>query len=194
MAAKSSSQKDRTPAADAPTEPVSDEAVRAKTGRGWEEWFALLDTAGVAKSDHKAITTVLDEAGVGPWWTQMVAVGYERARGLREKNQRPDGWSVSGRKTVDVPVERLFAAWTDADLREKWLGQEAFTLKKATAPKSLRIAWGDGSPLVVMFYPKGETKSIVQIDQRKLPDRTASDRQKAFWGERLGRLKEILEA
>jgi hypothetical protein len=192
MASKPS-PKSPAPAADAPTEPVSDEAVRAKTGRGWEEWFALLDAAGMAKSDHRAITAVLDEAGVGSWWTQMVAVGYERARGLREKNQRPDGWSVSGSKTVDVSVERLFAAWTDAELREKWLGQEAFTLKKATAPKSLRIAWGDGTPIAVMFYPKGEAKSIVQIDQRKLADRAASDRQRTFWADRLKRLKEILE-
>ncbi len=180
--------------ADSKTEPVSDEAVRAKTGRGWEEWFAFLDAAGVAQADHKTITAVLDEAGVGSWWTQMVTVGYERARGLREKNQRPDGWSVSASKTVGVPVERLFAAWTDAGLREKWLGREAFTLKKASASRSLRITWGDGSPLEVMFFPKGEAKSIVQVDQRKLPDRAASDRRKAFWSDRLKRLKEILEA
>ena len=186
-------RKGKGAAADASSPPMSDDAVRAKTGKGWDEWFALLDAAGGAGRDHKGIVALLAGAGAGSWWQQMLAVGYERARGLREKHQTPDGYQVGGSKTVGVPVERLYEAWTDAKLRTKWLGKEKLAVRKATEPKSLRITWGDGSALDVLFYPKGEAKSSVQIDQRKLPDRAAIDRQKAFWKERLARLKEVLE-
>jgi|GEM_PF-4858550 len=38
----------------------------------------------------------------------MVAVGYEQARGLRQKNQSAQGFQVTSSKTVAVPVARLY--------------------------------------------------------------------------------------
>lgn len=105
----------------------------------------------------------------------------------------PLGYQVGGNKTVNVPVEALYAAWIDEPLRERWLPGATFTLRKANAAKSLRITWEDGSNLEVLFYPKGEAKSQVTLDQRKLPDNAAIERMKTFWKERLARLKEILE-
>lgn len=173
--------------------PVSDEAVREKTGRGWEEWFALLDGAGAASMAHPEIVAQLAAAGVGPWWQQMVAVGYERARGLRRKHQTASGYQAGGSKTVGVPVERLFAAWADEGERERWLPGASLTIRKATPHKSMRITWGDGSNVDVLFTPKGEGKSQVAVDQRKLPGTAEVERAKAFWKERLGAIKEMLE-
>jgi len=60
---------------------VSNEAVRAKTGKTWPDWFAILDKAGARKMDHKQIVAYLNEHHqVGPGWQQMVTVGYEQAR------------------------------------------------------------------------------------------------------------------
>ena len=53
------------------SERMSDEAVRAKTGKTWDEWLAILDAAG--------------------------------ARSM-------------GNKEIGAPVDRLFAAWSDAAL------------------------------------------------------------------------------
>src|SRR5262245_42305997 len=63
---------------------VSDEAVRAKTGKTWPQWFKLLDARGARRMKHAEIAEMLhDELGVPPWWSQMVTVGYERVRGKR---------------------------------------------------------------------------------------------------------------
>jgi hypothetical protein len=63
---------------------TSDETLLAKTKKGWAAWFFALDTAGAAKLDHAAIVRLLAERhGVASAWSQMIAVEYERARGLR---------------------------------------------------------------------------------------------------------------
>jgi hypothetical protein len=105
----------------------------------------------------------------------------------------PEAYQVGGSKTVNVPVEALYAAWIDEPLRERWLPGSTFTIRKANAAKSLRITWEDGSNLEILFYPKGDTKSQVTLDQRKLPDNAAIERMKTFWKERLAKLKEVLE-
>lgn len=65
---------------------ISDDAVRAKTGKTWAEWFSILDSAAAAKKKHVEIARFLrKKQRCASWWSQMVTVGYERARGLREK-------------------------------------------------------------------------------------------------------------
>jgi hypothetical protein len=63
-------------------ERVSDEAVRSKTGRGWAEWFELLDGEGARELIH-------GKYGIDGWWAQNVTVGHEQERGLRDKHQKP---------------------------------------------------------------------------------------------------------
>src|SRR5919199_6695774 len=87
---------------------ISSEAVRAKTGKGWAEWFAVLDKAGAAKWPHKQIASFLHEQECGDWWSQMVAVGYEQARGLRGKHQAGGGFPARARKTVAGPPATPF--------------------------------------------------------------------------------------
>lgn len=173
--------------------PVSDEAVAAKTGRTWDEWLEALDARGCATMAHKEIVAVVGgDFGIGPWWQQMVTVGYERARGLRETNETTDGYQVGASKTVAVDVTDLWKAWEDARRRKRWL-PDTFTVRKATAPKSMRITWNDGSDLQVLFYPKGDGKSQVTVDHRKLPDAPRVQAMRAFWKERLDTLKTQLE-
>lgn len=71
---------------------MSDAAVRAKTGKGWSEWFKILDAAGARKMEHRDIANYLHKHhNVPGWWDQMITVGYEQARGRREKRQKPSG-------------------------------------------------------------------------------------------------------
>jgi hypothetical protein len=82
---------------------MSDDAVQAKTGKNWKEWFAVLDKAGARKMSHQEIVKYLNtNEGVGPWWQQMVTVTYERARGLRDLHQKPSGYEISISRTVDA--------------------------------------------------------------------------------------------
>lgn len=173
--------------------PVSDETVLAKTGRSWAEWFALLDDAGARRLSHPQIVKLLAQHGVGPWWRQMLTVGYERARGLREKHETISGYQVGASRTIAVPLETLWMAWSDARRRRSWLGDVKLNIRKATKPKSMRITWDDGSHVDVLFTAKSPEKSAVSIDHRRLPDRNRVEEMRAFWKDRLDALRKKLE-
>ena len=174
------------------SERMSDEAVRAKTGKTWDEWFAILDAAGARSLGHKEIVALVSPEA-GPWWRQMVTVTYEQARGLREKHQTATGYTANASRTIGVPVDRLFEAWSDAALRRRWLPDAELTIRKATPGKSLRISWGDGSNVDVGLIPKGESKSQIAVEHAKLPDAEAVARAKGYWKQALDRLQQVLE-
>jgi len=173
---------------------MSSEAVQAKTGKTWAEWVTALDAEGCAKLSHKEIVAVVNSRfGIGSWWQQMVTVGYEQAKGLRDKNQKADGYSVSASKTINASAEALFKAFNDARTRKKWLA-EPITIRKATPAKSLRITWGDGpSSLDIGLYPKGEAKCQVTLQHSKLKSAKEVAQLKKFWGQKLADLQALLE-
>lgn len=174
---------------------TSDTEIRRRTGRGWEEWFDVLDEWGAARRTHAEIARWLrEEHGVAGWYSQSITVGYERARGLRAPGEHADGFAVTASKTVAVPVERLFDAFDDRALLERWLPGADLRLRTATAPKSARYDWEDGSTRVIVgFDDLGETKSRVALSHERLPDADTADGMKTWWRERLTVLKPLLE-
>lgn len=196
---------------------MSEAAVKAKTGKTFARWFALIDKARDAAArgsggkgsttrgsmTHKEIAAWLgDEHDVGPWWRQMVTVAYERARGLRQKHQTATGFQISKSVTLQAPIGEVFDAWRSAAKRSRWLADPGFTVRSATKNKYLRLTWIDGSTNVeVNFYPKesargaskaAASKTQVSVQHNRLPDAKAGQRMKAYWAEQLGRLKEHL--
>jgi hypothetical protein len=175
---------------------VADAAVQERTGRGSEEWFALLDAWGGTNRNHTEIARwLVEEHHADGWWAQSVTVAYEQARGMRAPGQRSDGYfNATGSKTVAVSVERLFEAFADPGLREQWLPDVKLTVRTATAPKSFRADWEDGSTrIVVGFTAKGDAKAQAAVAHEKLPDADAAVRMKAFWRDRLAALKGLLK-
>jgi hypothetical protein len=173
---------------------VTDDAIRGATGIGWEDWFEILDAAGAAQMSHPQIARWLaSERGIPGWWAQNVTVTYERARGRRAANQTNDGFHVSVSKTVGVPVERLYATLADDAERAAWL-PNGVTLRRATAPKGVRLAWDDGSRVVVGLSAKGPARSQLTLSHERLADAASVERMRAEWRERLAELKNRLEA
>jgi hypothetical protein len=183
-------------ASGAPVLTASDEAIQRRTGRGWEEWFDLLDEWGAAERPHKEIARWLrEEQRVDGWGAQSVTVSYERARGLRAVGERPQGFSVTSQKSVAVPVERLYDAFVDEAQRRLWLPDAELRERTATKPKSVRFDWGDGTTRVnVWFEAKGDAKSTATVSHERLADGAEVDRLKAYWRERVTALKALLEA
>jgi len=63
---------------------ISEEAVMARTGKGWQEWLAILDAWGAPTQGHtRTAAYLLDHHGLSGWWAQAVAIRYEWERGLR---------------------------------------------------------------------------------------------------------------
>src|SRR5688500_9518745 len=192
---------------------MSDEAVRRKTGKGWDEWFALIDAWGGAERSHTEIASwLMSEHNVDGWWAQSVTVGYERARGKRAMGQLVDGFSANASKTVNVGVERLYDAVADGRRRGRWPGAP-FSISSATPHKSVRGAWMDeatavaaasgeakgggarsganggvsstakGSRVSIELSSKGEGKSQLQVQHTRLRDAAAAEALKGFWRE-----------
>ena len=175
---------------------ISAEKVRDRTGRTWNEWFALLDEWGAAEREHHEIAAWLGaEHAVAGWWAQGITVEYEKARGLRPPGGDRDGTLNAGAsKTVAVPVERLFDAFADLELREQWLPGAPLRQRTAKPNRTLRYDWGDGSTRVILgFQAKGDEKSTVAVSHERLPDAESAERMKAYWRERLSALKTLLE-
>jgi uncharacterized protein YndB with AHSA1/START domain len=175
---------------------TSDEAVRGATGRTYEDWFRLLDEADMTSRRHGEIVSELtDEHGVDSWWAQTITVGYERARELRPPHGGRDGlFSISASKTIDVPVERLFEAFTDEALRERWLPGGELRERTSQPGRSARFDWGDGATRVnVGFEPRDKGRSQVAVAHERLPDAEAAEQTKQHWRERLNALKALLE-
>ena len=173
---------------------MSDKAVKAKTGKTWDQWFAILDKAGAKEMSHKEIVKFLNSKhDVGPWWQQTVTVTYEQARGLRDTHEKPGGYQISVSRTVNVPLANLYKVVANEKSRSSWLSEDGLVVRKATANKSLRVTWKDGkSSLEINFYPKGDGKSQVVVQHSKLPDAKAAAHMKIFWGKALDRLRESL--
>jgi len=173
---------------------VRDEAVKAKTGKNWAEWFEVLDRAGAQQMTHQEIVALVRrEPKASAWWQQMVTVGYEQARGLRVVHEKPEGFEISVSKTFDVPAGTVFLLFQDPKLRKRWLQDPNFEIRKATANKAIRLDWIDGKTLVVVaFTAKSANKTQVSVQHSRLSSAGAAKRQKQYWAEQLVRLEKVL--
>jgi uncharacterized protein YndB with AHSA1/START domain len=174
---------------------LSDQAVKKATGKSWQEWLAILDKAGARKMNHTQIAAYLyKEQKLPGWWAQMVTVGYEQARGLREKHQRREGYSISASRVIDVPLSALYHSWADARQRDKWLKVKGIQIRKSTPNKSMRITWSDKkTSLEVNFYNKGKSKAQVVVQHSKFRNAKAVEKMREYWAKKLDSLKAYLE-
>jgi uncharacterized protein YndB with AHSA1/START domain len=175
---------------------VGNEAVLRATGKAWEEWLKVLDRAGAKTMPHKDIALMLSrQFAVPDWWSQMVTVGYEQARGLREAYQNAEGYSANASKTVAAALNQLYDAWNDPALRARWMPDAPVEVRRSNDGKSMTMAWTIGDSRVdVGFFDKGQGKSMVQVEHAKLKDSAAVMRQKEYWQDALGRMQAFLEA
>ncbi|CAN5257759.1 hypothetical protein BH20ACT5_BH20ACT5_22390 [soil metagenome] len=176
--------------------PHSDAALRARTGRVWDEWFVMLDRWSATDHTHTEIARwLVTEHAVDGWWAQAITVGYEQARGMRAPGQRADGtFEASVSKTFAVPVDRLFAAFAFDDERERWLPGSPVRIRTRQEARSLRADWEDGtSRLLVLFTGKGPAKSTVTVVHQRLADSAALELARELWRGRLTELKSLLE-
>ena len=178
--------------------PTSDETIRERTGRGWEEWFDLLDEAGAADMSHREIARWLAErAGrrtcspgtCRPWSAATSA----RAGGARSASTRTASPSPPRRPSPSRSSGSTRRSSTRT-LRARWLPGAELRERTTIEPRSARFDWGDGpSRIHVSFAAKGEAKSDRGAAHERLPDAAEAERMKAFWRERVAGLKEVLE-
>jgi uncharacterized protein YndB with AHSA1/START domain len=180
------------------------ERVREATGRGPEEWFALLDAAGAQDMDHKAIVAVLEREHpeVSAWWRQSLTVEYERARGKRLVGQTADaGFQVGVTRTFDVGLDEaweLIASRTDL-----WLGEDvALEPGERCARGEIRVVkprdrvrlrwrpdgWDEPATLQLTLQERRPGRTAIGAHLERLPDASAREAMRSYWRGVLERL------
>lgn len=172
---------------------MTDAAIKARTGKDWAGWFAALDKAGAAKLDHTGIAKLArEDMGAGDWYGQMVAVSYERARGLRAMNQKCDGeFSVSVTRVMGASVAQLYAAATAVP--QSWFPKRVIEETSRTKDKYWRGKWKSGK-LEIGFYAKGPGRAQIALQANKLPNAEAVETERAVWKKAIDKLQKIVEA
>lgn len=152
---------------------IGDDAVRAATGRSWDEWEAELDARGAAGLSHSELAALLADGLIeSGWWQQMVAVGYERRKGTRVTGQTADvGFNVGVQRRVAMTPEDAWRLVTSPEGVRAWLGHaRGFVLEKGAAYTAdggvagvVRVA-RPGSHLRVTRQPPGWPRaSTIQV-------------------------------
>jgi hypothetical protein len=174
--------------------PHTDASIRKNTGKGWKEWLRILDAWGAKARKHGEIATHLREVHRVPgWWAQAVTVGYERARGMRAKYERPTGFSVSVSKTFTTGVGKVYAAFTDPRRRSEWLDRGTLRTRTTRKNRSARFDHAEGGTRVIAYFEsKGRAKTTVTVEHERLPDAASVEEMRALWKARLADLGGVL--
>ena len=173
---------------------VSDSAVKARTGRDWAGWFAVLDKAGARSLAHREIAHLLAlRHRVPHWWSQMITVEYERARGLRLRHQTSAGFSVSVSRTLSTRLPQLYAAAARPGERRKWFPRGGFELSSQTRERYFRGRWKHDARLEIGFYARKAGRSQIAVQVSRLANRAEVEPVRRAWRAALERLKALLE-
>ncbi len=196
--------------------PMTEEAIRAATGKTWEEWFAVLDARGGPAQGRREINNYLyADCKIDIWWCSTLNIAYEAARGVVEKDGRPKGYTICATKTIAAPLEQVYDAWTTSQNLDRWFGAgnradvadggrfqnadgDAGTFKRVRANKDLRFTWEHpehtpGGIVDVAFQDKGKGKTGIIATHDRIQTRAEADGLRAGWLGALDRLKGWLE-
>jgi hypothetical protein len=172
---------------------MSDAIVAGRTGKDWAHWFAALDRAGARRREHRANAQWLKQRhGLSGWWSQMVTVQYERARGLRVAHQSARGFSVAVSTTVATSVSKLYAETVSAASRKRWFPRGSFAASSKKRNKYFRGSWKKTARLAIGFVAKGG-KAQIALQVSKLGSRAEVQREREIWKSALQKLKRGLE-
>jgi hypothetical protein len=175
---------------------TSDDRVRDRTGLGWEEWFDLLDAAGMRERPHREVARWLAaERGLDPlaWGVQAVVGSYDRARRGRQVGQHEDGFAVSVQRTLPVPAEQALAHLLDGDRRASWVGEVDLSVRPGKHDRVVRFDVAGGPSRVhVSVDAKGADRCTVTVEQVRLPDAEAADAARTAWRGRLDALRSLV--
>lgn len=168
---------------------ATDELVRERTGKGWDEWREAIDAWPGNLDGHTAVARwVEEEHGIDAWWAQQVTVGWERITGRRLPNQLADGsFTASRSATVEVDAEELRARLLDDEQRAALFPDHATTLRSRPTSRNVRLGLPEGVAELAMA-PKPDGRVTITVQHHKLPSPEAVSTWKAFWGDWLAGL------
>lgn len=167
----------------------TDEVVRDHTGRGWDEWRALIDAWPGHEDGHGAVAAWLHEQhGVPGWWAQAVTVGWERITGRRLPHQMADGAFTANRSaTITTDPAALREMLLDETGRADLFPGLEPELRSRPTSKNLRLGIG-GGVVEIAIAPKDDGRATVTASHTRLSSPDEVEHWKAFWRDWLAAL------
>src|SRR5205814_4953826 len=92
-------------------------------------------------------------------------------RAKSDKPPAPDGFQTSSSCTLDAPVARVFRLWNDAAERARWLADDRFVVRGATAEKVIRARWGKGNSHVAVSFNEKSGRTQVSVEHHQIESR-----------------------
>lgn len=196
---------------------ISSEAARKATGKSWSQWLRILDRWGAKKKGHAATAKHLaSRYGIGSWWSQMVTVRYEQARGLRAPHQRASGaYEVSVSRVIQAPARRVFDCFVEPADLSRWFARGAAVDARVGGryrnrdgdrgeflalrpPKLLRFTWENprhapDTVVEIAISKKGPRKVSAALTHRKLRSRRDVAKMKEAWSWAMDSLRSYVE-
>jgi uncharacterized protein YndB with AHSA1/START domain len=196
---------------------ITDETVRKRTGKSWSQWLRTLDRWGARKKTHKEIARHLGERhGLEPWWSQVVAVRYERERAGRALHQRASGaYEVTVSRVIAAPLGRVFDCFLKPADLSKWFTRGAIVEPRVGGryrnrdgdrgeflairrPKRLRFTWENprhapGTVVDIAIAARGRGKISAALTHRKLRTRRDVTKMKEAWSWAMDSLRSYVE-
>ncbi len=173
---------------------LTDKTVKKATGKGWNDWFAILKQEEADQLIHKDIARLLtDKYKIDGWWAQSITVEFERYLGRRQVGQVKSGtFQTAVSKTMPGNLDQVFDLWLEAVK-----GAEEFNsiplagkpaISKTEKWRYWRVNLKDGSKITITVGFKSEDKSVLTFSNEKLKDQDAIESWKAFWKDYLKKL------
>jgi uncharacterized protein YndB with AHSA1/START domain len=192
---------------------LTDAACKEATGQTLSHWIAAIEAKPELKGKRRDAVNMwlYPEMGKNLWWATTSWVEFERKHGIVQKDGRIEGYNICVTKTINAPIEKVFAAWTSGDLA--WFGDSARLLddksiedansNRATAlrlreNKDLRYGWKAGcgcdeTQFDVAFTDNGKGGTGLMLNHNRIQTRDESDGLRRAWGDAFNRLKSALE-
>jgi uncharacterized protein YndB with AHSA1/START domain len=184
---------------------VSSKAVKAATGKSWDEWLDNLRQAETTPTHHRELVAHLGEVfHLSPWWRQQVALAYEEAEGQRTVGLSAGaGYEIGARRTLPITLEEAWARLTSIQGVAAWLGAvhpflsveggryraagaAAGEFRVVKPAQLLRLTWlppgwSKPSTIQVRLLPAGPGKTVISFHQENLPDEAARRERRQHW-------------
>lgn len=200
--------------ANVPDFAVNDATSKEKTGKTFQEWFVELDRIDGLKIGRRNSVYHVNEMIKDAWWPTTIYVEYERHHEVSKKDGLAEGYTICVTKSINAPVEKTYAVWTDPQAFSEMFGDNGKqsleeggsiqcdggckgTFLRVRPEKDLRFTWehpGCTAPMTVdVQFQDNKGKTLMNAMTSRIQSRDEADGLRNAWSEALTRLKALAE-
>lgn len=195
---------------------ITSKSVLKCTGKNWDEWIQILDSAGAQNLTHKEIVAFLvKKYKSNLWWQQLITTSYEVHIGRRQQGRNLKGeYSTVATKTLAIEQKKLWKLMLSSEGQKLWLKplspvrfhlKEQFEveggffgeIRTLKAPQRLRFTlqdseWEKSSVVQLLCHARPKGKTMLGFQHEKIKDLRLKKQMLEHWKQVLQDIEESL--